>query len=180
MKRNRKIILVAHCLLNINAKVYGIAEEKGGSGLVGELIQRGYGIIQLPCIEMAMYGVQRWGVVYEQSDFPGFRNKCRELLIPIVEQVADYSKHEYEITAVIGADYSPTCGVNIIPVGSWGGEFNEYNNYQKSIDEIEIKKGKGIMMEELDKLLKEYEISTQFLAVDETNLSSYHELLDRL
>lgn len=35
-------------------------------------------------------------------------------------------------------------------------------------------------MEELDKLLKEYEISTQFLAVDETNLSSYHELLDRL
>ena len=120
---------MAHCLLNINAKVYGIAEEKGGSGLVGELIQRGYGIIQLPCIEMAMYGVQRWGVVYEQSDFPGFRNKCKELLIPIVEQVADYSKHEYEITAVIGADYSPTCGVNIIPVGSCGGEFNEYNNY---------------------------------------------------
>ena len=81
---------------------------------------------------------------------------------------------------MIGADYSPTCGVNIIPVGSCGGEFNEYNNYQKSIDEIEIKNGKGIMMEELDKLLKEYEISTQFLAVDETNLSSYHELLDRL
>lgn len=180
MKRNRKIILVAHCLLNINAKVYGIAEEKGGSGLIGELIRRGYGIIQLPCIEMAMYGVQRWGVVYEQSDFSGFRNKCKELLLPIVEQAADYSRHGYEITAVIGADYSPTCGVNIIPSGSCGGEFNEYNDYQKSIDEIEIKNGKGIMMEELDKLLREYEISTEFLAIDEINMSSYHELLERL
>lgn len=94
MKRNRKIILVAHCLLNINAKVYGIAEEKGGSGLVGELIQRGYGIIQLPCIEMAMYGVQRWGVIYEQSDFPGFRNKCKELLIPIVSDMVRLSSQK--------------------------------------------------------------------------------------
>ena len=38
----------------------------------------------------------------------------------------------------------------------------------------------GELQDEWDKLLKEYEISTQFLAVHETNLSSYHELLDRL
>ena len=91
MKRNRKIILVAHCLLNVNAKVLGIAGEKGGSKLIGELIQKGYGIIQLPCIEMAMYGSQRWGIVYEQNDFPAFRDTCRRMLDPIVKQVADFS-----------------------------------------------------------------------------------------
>ena len=76
MKREKKIVLVAHCLLNVNAKVYGIASEKGGSNIIGQLIHRGYGIIQLPCIEMAMYGSQRWGIVYEQSNFPAFRENA--------------------------------------------------------------------------------------------------------
>ena len=70
MNREKKIVLAAHCLLNVNAKVYGIANAKGGSNLIGELIAKGYGIIQLPCVEMAMYGSQRWGIVYEQNDFP--------------------------------------------------------------------------------------------------------------
>ncbi len=180
MKRKKKIILAAHCLLNINAKVFGLAEEEGGSGIIGELISRGYGIIQLPCVEMAMYGVQRWGIVYEQNDFPGFRNRCRELLLPIVEQIANYYSQGYEITAVIGADGSPTCGINTIPKGQCGGEFNEYNKYQEKLNEIEMEHGKGVMMQELEKLLDIYKIHTKFYGIDETNLSSYHDLLKRL
>lgn len=180
MKRKKKIILIAHCWLNINAKVYGLAEESGGLALIGELIEKGYGIIQLPCIEMAMYGSQRWGIVYEQNDFPEFRNKCKELLLPIISQVADYYTKGYEIRAVIGADGSPTCGVNIIPSGSCGGEFNEYNDYQGNIERVKIVAGRGVMMEELEKLLRQYDIKTSFYAISESNLSSSDELLKRL
>ena len=55
MKRGRKIVAVAHCILNVNAKVYGIAQcPAGATDLINLLMDNGYGIIQLPCIEQAM------------------------------------------------------------------------------------------------------------------------------
>lgn len=180
MKRNRKIILVAHCLLNVNAKVLGIAGEKGGSKLIGELIQKGYGIIQLPCIEMAMYGSQRWGIVYEQNDFPAFRDTCRRMLDPIVKQVADFSRHGYEITAVIGMDHSPSCGVHITSSGQWCGEFNAENQYQDKLNSLTAKKGAGVMMEELRKMLQDNDIFPAYFAVDETDVLSYSSILEEL
>ena len=180
MNREKKIVLAAHCLLNVNAKVYGIANAKGGSNLIGEVIAKGYGIIQLPCVEMAMYGSQRWGIVYEQNDFPAFREKCAELLKPIVHQVVDYAKHGYKISAVIGADYSPTCAVNITPKGDWGGEFIELNPYQKKIENLRVEKGMGVMMEELNKLISANNIETNFYAINEMDLQSYQEILNVL
>ncbi|PWJ50498.1 CD3072 family TudS-related putative desulfidase [Faecalicatena contorta] len=180
MKREKKMILVAHCLLNVNAKVIGIANEAGGSSLIGKLVEKGYGIIQLPCIEMAMYGSQRWGVVYEQCDFLSYRNKCKELLNPIVEQVVDYSNHGYEIRAVIGADYSPTCGVNYTSKGKWSGELNEVNNYQEKIDSVEIKEGNGIMIEELSLLLRKHSLDVPFYGIEETDMSSYLSILQMM
>lgn len=47
MKRERKLVLLSHCILNVNAKVEGIATSKSGiTELVTSLMNRGYGIIQ--------------------------------------------------------------------------------------------------------------------------------------
>lgn len=57
MKREKKIVLIAHCILNVNAKVEGIATSKAGvTELITELMKQGYGIIQLPCVEQDMCG----------------------------------------------------------------------------------------------------------------------------
>ncbi len=180
MNRNKRIVAVANCLLNVNAKVEGIAEIGGAAPLIGKLIEKGYGIIQLPCIEMAMFGTQRWGVVYQQCDFAGFRDKCRELLAPIVGQLLDYDRHGYEIAAIIGMDGSPTCGVNLTVEGSWGGEFNEVNDYLKKIDEIKEAGHMGVMMEELASMLKERRLEIPFYAVDEKAMSSGDDVLKML
>ena len=180
MKREKKIVLAAHCLLNVNAKVMGIAGEKGGSPLIGELLKAGYGVIQLPCMEMAVYGSQRWGIVYEQNDFPEFREKCREALKPVVRQVEDYARHGYEIAAVIGVDGSPTCGVNKTVTGNWGGEFNEENRYDERLKTLKEAKGAGVFIEELKAMLNECGIKTRFLAVNEADMSSTGDIIEQI
>ncbi len=53
INRAGKLVLLSHCLLNVNAKVYGLAKYEGAlAGLTGFLVEEGFGIIQLPCPEM--------------------------------------------------------------------------------------------------------------------------------
>ena len=179
MKRTRKIVIIAHCLLNVNAKVEPLAKDMGGSSIICKLIELGYGIIQLPCIEMAMFGSKRWGLVYEQCNFPAFREQCQRLLHPIVQQLKDYKEHGYSIEMVIGVDGSPTCGINFVSKGNWFGEFNSENNYQAKIDTLHIAKGKGVMMEVLENMFKENGISTLFYGIDERE-PMYEELIQVL
>ena len=52
MKRAGKVVLLAHCILNVNAKVDGLATVPAGcTALVTRLLDEGYGIIQLPCMK---------------------------------------------------------------------------------------------------------------------------------
>lgn len=92
MKRNREIVVVCHCILNCNSKVEGLSEFKGAQNIAINLINKGYGIIQLPCPEMIMYGINRWGHVKEQFDNLFFREQCRQMLIPHVRQFNEYLK----------------------------------------------------------------------------------------
>lgn len=178
MKRSKKMVLVAHCLLNTNAKVLGISTVEGATPIIEQFIRKGYGIIQLPCIEMAMFGSQRWGIVYDQCDFPNFREKCRELLLPIVDQVQDYMNKGYEIAGIVGVDGSPTCAVNITVSGAWGGELSGDTTYLNSIQSLEKRRGMGVMMEELNFLLKDRDLKIPFYALDEEDMSSGKEILN--
>lgn len=107
MKRNKRIVLLANSLINTNAKVYGISTVGGASPLVSKLVEEGYGIIQLSCMEMTMFGTQRWGIVYEQCDFPEFRKRrrrdeCRN--VPGISAVRDNQqvwRHCREMVLVI-------------------------------------------------------------------------------
>lgn len=61
MERNRKLVVVCHCILNCNSKSRRAFYFEGTHSIVSKLIEEGYGIIQLPCPEMIMYGIKRWG-----------------------------------------------------------------------------------------------------------------------
>ena len=180
MEISKKIVLVANCLLNTNAKVDGISTVAGASPLIIKLVEAGYGIIQLPCVEMAMFGCQRWGIVYEQCDFPSFRKKCRELLEPIIDQVKDFKRHGYEIKAVIGADGSPNCAVNTTCSGPWGGEFSGSIDYNDRISSISNVNGMGVMMEEMQSMLIKADIDIPFCAISENDMSSFEDISDIL
>nr|WP_231288438.1 hypothetical protein [Methanococcus maripaludis] len=52
MNRNKKIALVAHCILNCNSKVECLSEYGGAlRNVVNYLMDEGFGIIQLPVLK---------------------------------------------------------------------------------------------------------------------------------
>lgn len=170
MKRGKKIVLISHCILNVNAKVEGIANYSSGlKEVICTLIENDFGIIQLPCIEQAMGGINRWGQVKEQLDFHSFRDKCKEMLIPVINQVEDFYKNGYEISAVIGVDGSPTCGVSKTCSGKWNGEICGQNNIEEKIATLKEIESSGVMMEELKILLELKGIDVRFFGINESN-----------
>ena len=59
-RRSKKIILVAQCILNQNAKIDGCAHYPGAiEGVAEVLIRSGCGIVQLPCPEVMHLGLDR-------------------------------------------------------------------------------------------------------------------------
>ena len=88
----QKIVFVSHCALNTAAKVQrsaqeGEQEEKLRREFLHRVVDQGIQLIQLPCPEFTLYGASRWGHVKEQFDNPFFRDHCRKILQPIIQQM---------------------------------------------------------------------------------------------
>jgi len=112
-KRSRKLALVAHCILNQNSRVFGLAERAGMiNGIVRVLMRNDVGVIQMPCPELAYAGLSRQPKTKEQYDNARFRKLCRKISKDLAEQINEYRKYEIDLVAVVGVDGSPSCGVN--------------------------------------------------------------------
>ncbi|MBY2477229.1 hypothetical protein KWV16_10050 [Clostridioides difficile] len=169
MKRNREIVVVCHCILNCNSKVEGLSEFKGAQSIVIDLINNGYGIIQLPCPEIMMYGINRWGHVKEQFDNMFFREQCRQMLLPYIMQFDEYLKNNYDIKSIIAIDGSPSCGYNkTCSSKTWFGELSGCRDLKNKINDVQVVNGKGIFIEELEKLLNEYNLNIPIVGFNES------------
>ena len=147
--RSRRVVLVCHCLLDGNAKVWERARYSGDFTAVTDIIQKkGYGILQLPCPELLYFGANRYWGGKNVFDSAGFRRFCREKARETADYIENYNKVGVKAVCVIGCDGSPTCGVS---------HTNFYDNgggRPKTLMRRVIP-GKGIFMEELEKELKE-------------------------
>lgn len=178
MNRGKTIVILAHCLMNVNAKVEGIANYPGTfEPLMLSLIKKGFGVIQLPCPEIGYYGVRRWGQVKEQMDIPSFRNHCREILTSVVDQINDYHKNGYLIAGVVGVDKSPSCGVHQTCSSElFKGEITCVTNFEAVKKSLTYPEGPGIFMEEFQKKIEEIGIDIPFVAIDEESTIPSQEL----
>jgi predicted secreted protein len=165
MKRKRKIIILTHCILNVNSKVEGLATYSGAmKSLVTDYINKDYGIIQLPCPETTFCGLQRWGMSQNQYDHPNYRRHCGEILIPVVDQIQLYKKSGYAIEEIVCVNGSPSCGLDFTFFGFKGGLVNTDATNPDVVKKI---RKKGIFIDELDKILKERRLKVKFKAIDE-------------
>jgi predicted secreted protein len=128
-ERSKKILIVSHCLLNQNTRYLGGAFCKGVTpGMIETALEKGYGIVQMPCPEQ-----QAWGGVLKKYMWLGFGKKrtliykFRGILLPlflfyikyiykriarnVVKELIDYHKSGFQIIGIVGIDGSPTCGV---------------------------------------------------------------------
>lgn len=158
----KKIIFVAHCILNTASKVvlYNKEEIESEEALrlkfLDEAIKKGIQIIQLPCPELTLYGLKRWGHVSDQFDNPFFRRHSKNILIPIIDQLKEYSNNdEIEILGIVGIDGSPSCGVDYTCKADWYGSFDGRTDLEETLSKCSLVKANGIFIDELRKLLKE-------------------------
>ncbi len=156
------IIFVSHCVLNIASKVVMYnetemaAEEDLRRRFVSKAVSQGVQLVQLPCPEFIMYGSRRWGHVSEQFDTPFFRSQCRKLLEDYMLQIKEYlSNDRFRILGIVGIDGSPSCGVDYTCYGTWGGNLSDRDDLGDCIATSRLGTGKGILMDEFSKLLKE-------------------------
>jgi predicted secreted protein len=117
MERARKVALVAHCLLNVNARVAGLARYAGVHPVIAELASRGYGIVQLPCPEIGG-GLDRAPQPFERYDTPGYRALCDSLADTAADTIAEYAAAGCDTRLVVGVDGSPSCGVALTNVSA--------------------------------------------------------------
>lgn len=124
--RSKRIVFVAHCILNQNSISDGTADFPGSNvKAVQALLDANVGIVQLPCPELCCLGLDRsneYGadspVVVENTRIRGQIQKlpASERLAEIVEQVIyqilQYHQHGFDILGIIGINRSPCCGVD--------------------------------------------------------------------
>jgi len=181
MLRGKKIVLVCHCILNSNSKVEGLATFSGAlKDVVSDLIDGGIGIIQLPCPELTMLGIKRWGQTKEQYDNPFYRKHCQELFKPFKNQIQNYIANGYNIVAILGINGSPSCGVDKTCSGVWGGELSGNPNIDTMLEEASLTEGSGIFIEEIKNLLELDGIVIPVVGLDEDNIEESLKIVKRL
>jgi len=111
MLRSKNIIIVSHCILNQNSVVCPLARAKGVFKFVHRLIDKGYGFIQLPCPELRYLGITREPMTKLQYDLSEFRDLCKLLALPIIDEIVMYINNGYIIKGIIGINASPTCSI---------------------------------------------------------------------
>lgn len=163
----KKILVITHCILNRASKVesYNIEEINQENELRKELLkevfEKDVELLQLPCPEFTIYGARRWGHVKDQFDNPFFRNHCKNILKPIIEQLIEYytNKDKFEILGIVAIDGSPSCGYNFTCKGNYGGELGGCISLDKKIDSVVLENELGVFMEELKKILDDNNIN---------------------
>jgi len=148
--RSKKVMIVAHCILNQNARICTCASFPSAlPGIAEHLILQQIGIIQWPCPELNFLGLGRQGQdchnmtgsyhhengeVYDQMSVPEGRKYLRSVAENLVYQIKEYQKYGFRVVGILGINGSPTCGVDM--------------TYYKG-----MKSGKGAFVEELIKTL---------------------------
>jgi len=124
-KRSKKIIVLAHCLLNQNSISDGTADLPAQfTEVIRLLMANDIGIIQMPCPEFLCLGLDRQDkqgagrdLLLENTRIRNLLEKggnleiLREKAKEIVFQLEEYIQYGFKIVGIIGVNRSPSCGV---------------------------------------------------------------------
>lgn len=161
-KKDKKIILIAQCLVNPYCRVHILGQNFPLSQeLMNHLMERRVGVIQYACPETTAMGLMRNPQGRQQYDSVFFRTHCKELLKTPMLMVREFIKNGYRLAAFIGLENSPTCGIH------WGK--HKVNRYQtESPNPVDAPAADdpvlmGIMAEIISEELAKDGIKTPFL-----------------
>ena len=163
MQRSKKILFVSHCILNQNVKAKGTERAPGAIKELLELFSEAeIGLVQLPCPELELSGLDRAAKAKEFYDTNGFRKICKKYAVIVMKQAQGYLKSGYSVLGILGVEFSPTCAVYQITNGS------------------KRTPGKGIFIEELEAEMRKKRFQVPIIGVNLSNIFTSLEKLQSL
>lgn len=137
MKRNKKMLLVSHCLLNQNAVVKPLARAEGAfNDLVRIILEENIAIYQMPCPENDFLGLARLPMSYEDYQMEAYTTLCSHLANRVAEEVQRYIDDAVEIVGMLSIGESPTC--------SQGGQRGHFMEALKEKEHLKTLRGLDI------------------------------------
>lgn len=123
--RSKKVIFVAHCILNQNSISDGTAVHPAAfKDIINLFLNNDIGIVQLPCPELCCLGLDRGNIygadspvtventrIRREMENSDTQQKLKILVDYTMLQIDEYVKHGFKIKGIIGANRSPNCGV---------------------------------------------------------------------
>lgn len=123
--RSKRVIFIAHCLLNQNSISDGTAVYPAAfKDVINFFLNADIGIIQMPCPEFCCLGLDRGNIYGADSPVVVENTRIRSIMKTddlnikltnladyVVQQIIEYKKYGFEIIGIIGANRSPNCGV---------------------------------------------------------------------
>ncbi len=161
-RKDRRIILVAQCLVNPYCRVHVLGQNFPLSReLMVYLMEKRVGVIQYLCPETSALGLMRNPQGRQQYDNVYFRDHCKQILKGPMLMVKEFLRSNYRLTCFLGLENSPTCGTK------WGR--HKTNKHQMETAEpvegadSEESSMRGIMAEILEEELSSENIEVPFL-----------------
>lgn len=180
--RSNRIAVLCHCMLNVHSLEAGLAEYPGlEEELISLLLKKGIGLVQLRCPETRLHGIERQPMPKDTYDKPNIRESYRRQAEEEFLQLKEFIKKDAEIVLVIGAEASPSCGVNI--VGRWRPGSDPAS--REFPDDVDFIQGRGVYLEELEKLFEAENIKPLWIGVPGVSLKKvfpelFHETLQKV
>jgi predicted secreted protein len=150
--RSRRVVLLPHCALNQNSRAAGAAVQPAAmESLIASLLQKNIGIIQMPCPELMLLGLDRAhlpiGAELEKAES---RAELSRLALDLVEQIIAYRRYGVEVLAILGKNGSPTCGVE--------------KTWRRG-----VVPGTGVFIEEMRAVMRNHGLKVKMLGIEDNN-----------
>ena len=111
-RKDRRIILVAQCLVNPYCRVHVLGQNFPLSReLMDYLMEKRVGVIQYLCPETSALGLMRNPQGRQQYDNVFFRDHCKQMLKGPMLMVKEFLRNNYRLTCFLGLENSPTCSI---------------------------------------------------------------------
>lgn len=116
--RSRRVVFVAHCVLNQNARHYHCAAFPAlMKPLVAAMGERAVGMVQLPCPELMALGLGRdrnlppADSIRDGLELGESQTRLHRLIDQVIYQIKEYQWQGFQVAGILGIDTSPSCGV---------------------------------------------------------------------
>ncbi len=119
-QRSRRFIFIPFCLICQAFQAQGIVRYGYPAAIkpvIEEILRHEVNIIQMPCPESQLggceNGLKRGPKSISQYDTSEFREICQHFASSITEMVKAILANGYEIVAILGIEYSPSCSIKL-------------------------------------------------------------------